>query len=106
MEEIIKAIITVSKEERFFGNEIAQMIFNENQKLKDKRQFETLNFNLSKRELQILALIVQELNSIEIAEKLFLSKRTVEWHRKNMISKLNVKTTIGLVKFAIENGIN
>ena len=58
---------------------------------------------LTKRELEVLALIVKEYNSKQIAECLFISPRTVESHRKNMYKKIGAKTIIGLVKFAIEN---
>lgn len=63
------------------------------------------NNTLSNREKEVMMYIVKELNSSEIAEKLFISKRTVDGHRKNIITKLNVKNTAGLVKYAIQNGI-
>lgn len=49
--------------------------------------------------------IVKQLSSTEIAERLFISKRTVDTHRKNIIAKLNLKNTAGIVKYAIEHGI-
>jgi len=60
---------------------------------------------LSKREIEVLKLICREFNNAEIAEKLFLSVSTVETHRKNLISKLGVNNTVGLVKFALRNKI-
>jgi len=60
---------------------------------------------LSERELEIVRLIVQEMSNEEIAEKLFISKRTVETHRKNINQKTNMRTVVGLIKFAIRNGI-
>ncbi|WPR75260.1 response regulator transcription factor [Algoriphagus sp. NG3] len=59
---------------------------------------------LSKREKEILKLLADELTSNEVAEKLFISINTVETHRKNILLKTGSKTTIGAVKFAIENG--
>lgn len=59
---------------------------------------------LSKREKEILQLLAEELTSNDIAEKLFISVNTVETHRKNILLKTGCKTTIGAVKFAIENG--
>ena len=53
--------------------------------------------------LEILKLIVLELNNAEIADKLFISERTVETHRKNMIRKFNTKTIVGLIKYALDN---
>jgi two-component system response regulator NreC len=58
---------------------------------------------LSKREIEILTLICREFSNVEIAEKLFLSVSTVETHRKNIISKLGVNNTVGLVRFALKN---
>ena len=61
--------------------------------------------SLSERELEILKLILQEYSNEKIAEKLFISYRTVETHRKNINRKLEVKTVVGLIKFALKNDI-
>lgn len=61
--------------------------------------------SLSRREREILALIVQEHTTKEIAEKLFISFGTVETHRRNMINKLGVRNTAGLVRVAMEYGL-
>jgi two-component system, NarL family, response regulator NreC len=58
---------------------------------------------LSRRELEVLKMICREYSNAEIAEKLFLSVSTVETHRKNLIAKLGVNNTVGLVKFAIKH---
>lgn len=58
--------------------------------------------HLTKREIEIIKLIVQEHSSAEIAEKLFISLGTVETHRHNIFKKLEVKNSIGLVKFALK----
>lgn len=59
---------------------------------------------LTKREVEVLQLIVDELTSTEIAKVLDISIRTVETHRKNISQKVNVRSPIGLVKFAIRSG--
>jgi DNA-binding NarL/FixJ family response regulator len=59
--------------------------------------------SITKRELEILELVVQEFTTKEIGEKLFISNNTVDTHRKNIMRKLEVKNTVGLVKFAIKN---
>ena len=64
-----------------------------------------INEILSKREVEILKLICKEFSNAEIAEKLFLSISTVETHRKNLIAKLGVNNTVGLVKFALKNNL-
>jgi len=60
---------------------------------------------LSRREKEILKLIVNEATTSEIAEKLFISVGTVETHRHNMMNKLNVRNTAGLVRVAITHGL-
>lgn len=58
---------------------------------------------LSKREIEILTLICKEFSNSEIADRLFLSVSTIETHRKNIIAKLGVNNTVGLVRFALKN---
>ncbi len=60
---------------------------------------------LSRREKEILKLIAHECTTQEIADKLFLSYRTVESHRYNLLQKLNVKNSVGLVRVAMEMGL-
>lgn len=60
---------------------------------------------LSEREIEVLKLVAQEMNTNEIAEKLFVSVNTIETHRKNLLKKLGVKNSIGLIKFAIRHGL-
>ena len=61
--------------------------------------------SLTKREIEILKLILKELTNFEIAEKLFVSPRTVDTHRRNLLKKTMSRNTVGLVKFAFRNGI-
>jgi len=60
---------------------------------------------LSKREIEIVRLIAQEFSNIDIAERLKISKRTVETHRKNIFRKIKVKSVIGLVLLALKNKV-
>jgi len=60
---------------------------------------------ITKRELQILKLIVEEHTTREISEKLYISFRTVENHRYSLLQKLDVKNTVGLVKVALKLGL-
>ena len=62
-----------------------------------------MQFNLTKRELEIIQLIKNELTNQQIADKLFLSVYTVETHRKNIMHKLHLNTPVALLKFIIEN---
>ncbi len=58
---------------------------------------------LSKREVEVLQLICQQLTATEIAKRLFINKRTVEGHRNNLFLKTGVKNTAGLVIYALQN---
>jgi two-component system nitrate/nitrite response regulator NarL len=60
--------------------------------------------SLTKREKEIIHMVVQEMTTQEIAERLSLSAQTVDTHRKNIMHKLNVRNTAGLVKYALERG--
>jgi len=60
---------------------------------------------LTRREMEILRLICDGLSSKDISEKLFISINTVETHRKRILLKLNVKNSVGVVKYALENHI-
>jgi DNA-binding NarL/FixJ family response regulator len=61
--------------------------------------------DFSEREKEIIELICKEMTNKEIAEKLFLSVRTVEGHRLNVLEKMNVKNSVGVVVYAIKNGL-
>lgn len=60
---------------------------------------------LTKREKEILQLISEGLTNNQIAEKLFISPLTVDSHRKNLLTKLNVNNTASLIKLAVQNGL-
>jgi len=71
-------------------------------RLKDNFQ---KRLSLSKREKEILALISQGYTSISISKALYISKHTVETHRKNILRKLNFNSSTELVKFAVQQGL-
>lgn len=102
-DELLTAIRTVAEGKKYFSKEINILQtsddFREAITIEDRR----VNEILSKREIEILKLICKEYSNSEIAKKLFLSVSTVETHRKNLIAKLGVNNTVGLVKFAFKN---
>jgi DNA-binding NarL/FixJ family response regulator len=106
LEELSLAIRTVAGKGKFFGNEIQEIIFKKiGSKGSNGTKTENKNqANLTKREMEIISLIAKEYTTQEIADKLFISTRTVETHRKNIISKTRVKSIIGLLKFAEKQG--
>jgi DNA-binding NarL/FixJ family response regulator len=61
--------------------------------------------NFSEKEIQIVELICKEMTNKEISEKVFMSARTVEGYRLKILEKMEVKSTAGLVIYAIKNGL-
>lgn len=101
-EELQKAIHKIVNDGTYYSDEIIPIIYHQIEK--EKKQKENTQV-LSEREREILSLIVKELTSEQIAEKLFISKKTVDNHRTNILEKTGCKSTIGLVKYALKNGI-
>jgi DNA-binding NarL/FixJ family response regulator len=97
--EVKEALITVSKGGSYFSQELLYHVI---QKIKH-REHESKTANLSKREKEILAKICEGLSNQEIADTLFISKRTVDKHRANLLGKTNSKNTASLILFAIRN---
>ena len=103
-DELTLGIDTVMRGESFFSKEVTERIM-EGLQGKKTSSAKTGIVELTEREKQVLALIVKEMTTQEIADKLFISTNTVETHRKNLISKLNVRNIAGLVKYALQNGL-
>lgn len=99
---IVKAIETVMQDEEYMDDSIKKILLQESITGQRRSIFEV---PLTKREKEILKLIAEGLSSQEIADKLFISLRTVETHRLNLNQKLDVKNTAGLVKEAIKRGL-
>lgn len=99
--EVKEAIINVFNGGNYFSQEL---LYNVIQKIKT-RENETKMANLSKRETEILYKICEGLSNQEIADTLFISKRTVDKHRANLLSKTNSKNTASLILYAIKNKI-
>ncbi len=97
--EVKEAILTVSRGGSYFSQELLYYVI---QKFKH-RENETKAANLSRREKEILQKICEGLSNQEIAETLFISKRTVDKHRANLLGKTNSKNTASLILFALRN---
>ncbi len=95
------AISTVQEGGSFFGEDVTKTLMQG--MMPEKKPSQNYLPKLTRREKEILSLVVQEFTTQEIAEKLFISLNTVETHRKNLLQKLNVRNTAGLVRFAVEN---
>jgi DNA-binding NarL/FixJ family response regulator len=103
--ELISAIRTISEGKKYFNHEVSAILMNnmvdnlQNEQKSVARQ----STDLSERETEIVKLLAEGNNSQEIGEKLFISKKTVDNHRLNILQKLNVKNVAGLIKYAIIN---
>ncbi|ADB42398.1 response regulator [Spirosoma linguale] len=100
--ELETALRTISKGNKFYSEQVMLQLANEVgiEVIPDLDKPQKIT--ISKRELDVLKLIAQEFSGTQIAEKLFISPTTVETHRKHLMQKLGVQTTIGLVKYAIK----
>ncbi len=105
IDELVKAIGTILKNQKYYCNEISQILINSKKNKEQKRDKTSKLDPLTKREIQILSLLVAERSNQDIADSLLISRRTIEGHRKNIMNKLQIKTTVGLVVYALKNGI-
>ena len=96
--ELVKALEKISAGGIYFSEEVLQEMTRASEMKK-----ENVEAHLTSREIEIIRLIEKELSNKQIAEKLFLSERTVETHRKNIFRKTNTASVIGLVKYAYEH---
>ena len=102
-EDLYRAIQLISDGKNYYSEEL--LSFFTRKFASPSKPQEVVDINLTKRELEVLQLIAEGYTDLEIADKLFLSQRTVNGHRANLISKTNSKNTVNLLTFAIRNGI-
>lgn len=103
----IEAITAVHQTGFYMTPEVLKAIRNADEYAnKSLKTINSMPVELTRREAEILKLICQEYSNQEIAERLFLSIRTVEGHRNNMLLKTGCHNTAGLVSFAIRNHIH
>ena len=102
IEKVITAIHTVAEGENYFSEELLMNILS-NMRAGNKTEPEVPDNEISEREMEILYHVCLGLSNQEIADKLFISKRTVDKHRANLLSKTGCKNTAALVMYAIRN---
>lgn len=100
--ELVTALQTIADNGTFYSRDVLTLLM---QKVKTDKKAETETINLTQREKEVIQLICQEMSSSQIAEKLFISKRTVDAHRANIYEKTGCKTIISLIKFAVKNNL-
>jgi len=106
-EELIEAIEQVYNGSEYFSNEVLGIILKSylRQIKNPERVEEYEDKKLTPREMEILRMVAQGYSNQLIADKLFISVRTVESHKNHIMQKLELTTTVDLVKYAIKNGI-
>jgi DNA-binding NarL/FixJ family response regulator len=100
--ELTEAIIKVNNGNRYLPKKISDILLNDSIGIENSSYFIP---KLTSREKEILALIIKEYTTDEIANELFVSNKTVESHRSNLMQKLGVKNSAGLVRVAFEKGL-
>lgn len=104
---LIEAIQCISMGESYMGNELKDRIiqnFSNKNNIENRNMSEILD-SITNRELEVIKLICDGCNSKEISNKLFISFNTVETHRKRIFQKLQIKNSIGLIRFAIKHNL-
>lgn len=107
-QELLNAVIAVHNGKEYYNDAVSKIILeNYISSVRKSKETETENDTetLSTREKQILKLYVEGMTNQQIADKLFISIRTVESHKNHIMQKLSVKSTVELVKYAIRNNI-
>lgn len=99
-DELIRAVRTTLKGERYLSMD-ARTSIEQGYRYTGKRP-ESEYIGLTLREREIIRMIAQECTNTEIASALFITEDTVKTHRKNLLTKLNVRTSAGLVKYAMD----
>lgn len=100
--ELLKALKTVLSGELYLQEGLKEQLINQTQKPTSNNG---LNIKLTRREHDVLVAIAEELTTQEISEKLFISPKTVETHRMNIMSKLGAKNSVGMIKIAMERAL-
>lgn len=104
-EQLVKAISNVMEGKYFFSDEAARAVMMDMVYQREPATGKNELLKLTDRELEVLKLIVEEYTTQEIADALFISTRTVDAHRRNLLQKTGARNLAGLVRYAIEHNI-
>ena len=105
-ETLLEAIRSVHQGERYFNDAIKKLIFEDFysvEKLKNPKK--VLPNQLTKREMEVLALVATGKSNREVAEALFISVKTVETHKTHILIKLGLNNNSELIRYAVKNNI-
>lgn len=104
-EELAAAIRAVSKGEKFFSPKVSEMMvqaYLRKAEARETRLVDPAETPLTPREREVLGCVAEGMTNQEIAEKLFISARTVETHKTNIMQKLGIEDTAKLIRYAVE----
>ncbi|MRX46654.1 response regulator [Pedobacter puniceum] len=104
-DELIFALKHVHNGHKYICNELSLRFLDKLMSLPSQKKNWALHHNFSAREIEILYLMSEGYTNNEMSDKLFISKRTIEGYRQNLIDKTKVKNTAALIKYAVLNGI-
>jgi len=103
-EEITSAIYAVARGEKFFSPKVSELMISEYMQQAERRDSPSSDSTLTKREEEVLRLIAKGLSNQKISTQLFISPRTVDTHRTNIMQKLDIHDAGNLVRYALEHG--
>lgn len=103
--EIAKAIYKVYEEDYYLSDMVSKLMLKNRQQRNNLPLRHKKDVELSAKEKEILRLMCLEMTTAEIGEKVFLSPRTVEGIRRSLLEKLDVRSSTGLIIYAVKNGI-
>jgi DNA-binding NarL/FixJ family response regulator len=103
-EELAEAIQKIHDGGSYYSSEVIASLLKKN-KEGSKKQKRNINEMLTNREIEIVKLICEEMTTAEIAEKLFISPRTVDTHRKHILEKTSSRSVVSLIKLAYESSL-
>jgi len=105
-DEFINAIDSIMENKRVLSHKISEQLLNDLMNKKDPESTEEkAEIPLTKREIEIIKKIADDMSNQQIADELHISLRTVETHRRNLMQKLNVNTVVALLKYAAQHHI-
>ncbi|GAB2574725.1 response regulator [Spirosoma areae] len=104
--ELEKALRTIARGEKYFSESVmTQLMALPMTTIRQTDEAPGPLTPLTDREIEVIHLVAQELSTNAIADKLFISPGTVETHRHNILRKLGVKNSIGIIKYAVKHGL-
>lgn len=104
-EELEEAILSVVEKDHYFNDHVSEVMLKGLKRKRVQKLSLDNKTQLTQREREVLELICQEYTTTEMAEKMFVSHRTIETYRKNLLEKIGAKNTAGLIVKSVKSGL-